>query len=219
MRQSLTLLNATLAYRLTVTNRTGAPIQNLLIVADMISAHASMSREEQLSGPISAAVTKQRIDRLDPGESRVVQGEFRLPFPQIVPIRTEILVPMLESQDIAEAKRTVDIVMTEKDDGSMVFEPAVLKVKAGETIRLAFVNMGETDHEFVMDTNEAVLEHKAQMEKFPEMEHADANSLTLAPGASGEIVWTFANAGDFTFACLIPGHYESGMKGDITVSQ
>lgn len=119
----------------------------------------------------------------------------------------------------AQAKRTVDIVMTEKDDGSMVFEPAVLKVKAGETIRLAFVNKGETDHEFVMDTNEAVLEHKAQMEKFPEMEHADANSLTLAPGASGEIVWTFANAGDFTFACLIPGHYESGMKGDITVSQ
>lgn len=119
----------------------------------------------------------------------------------------------------AAATRTVDIVMTEKDDGSMVFEPSVLKVKAGETIRLAFVNKGETDHEFVMDTNEAVLEHKVQMEKFPEMEHADANSLTLAPGASGEIVWTFANAGDFTFACLIPGHYESGMRGDITVAQ
>lgn len=117
------------------------------------------------------------------------------------------------------AKRTVDIVMAEKDDGSMVFEPAVLKVKAGETIRLKFINKGETDHEFVMDTNEAVLEHKVQMEKFPEMEHADANSLRLAPGASGEIVWTFANAGDFQFACLIPGHYEAGMKGDITVAR
>jgi uncharacterized cupredoxin-like copper-binding protein len=120
--------------------------------------------------------------------------------------------------DAAKIKRTVNIAMSEKDDGSMVFEPAVLKVKAGETIRLKFTNKGETDHEFVMDTTEAVLEHKAVMEKFPEMEHADPNSLRLAPGARGEIIWTFANAGDFTFACLIPGHYESGMKGDISVS-
>ncbi|BCH22361.1 cupredoxin domain-containing protein [Mesorhizobium sp. L-8-3] len=117
-----------------------------------------------------------------------------------------------------EAKRTVKITMAEKDDGSMVFEPAVLKVKAGETVRLKFTNKGETDHEFVMDTNEAVMEHKVQMEKFPEMEHADANSLRLAPGKSGEIIWTFANTGDFTFACLIPGHFEAGMKGGITVA-
>lgn len=117
-----------------------------------------------------------------------------------------------------EVKRTVKISMAEKDDGSMVFEPAVLKVKAGETIRLKFTNKGETDHEFVMDTNEAVMKHKAQMEKFPEMEHADPNSLRLAPGKSGEIVWTFANSGDFTFACLIPGHYDAGMKGGITVA-
>ncbi|MGO4842604.1 cupredoxin domain-containing protein, partial [Rhizobiaceae sp. 2RAB30] len=100
-----------------------------------------------------------------------------------------------------EVKRTVKITMAEKDDGSMVFEPAVLQVKAGETIRLKFTNTGETDHEFVMDTNTALMEHKVQMEKFPEMEHADANSLRLAPGKSGEIVWTFANTGDFTFAC------------------
>ncbi|TIQ58561.1 MAG: hypothetical protein E5X61_02555 [Mesorhizobium sp.] len=25
-------------------------------------------------------------------------------------------------------------------------------------------------------------------------------------------------AGEFGFACLIPGHYDSGMKGDITVA-
>jgi uncharacterized cupredoxin-like copper-binding protein len=80
----------------------------------------------------------------------------------------------------AKAGRTVDIVMAEKDDGAMVFEPAALKVKAGETIRLKFTNKGATDHEFVMDTGQAVLEHKAEMAKFPEMEHADPNSLRLA---------------------------------------
>jgi uncharacterized cupredoxin-like copper-binding protein len=120
--------------------------------------------------------------------------------------------------EAAKAKRTVKIAMSEKDDGSMAFEPAVLTVKAGETIRLKFTNKGETDHEFVMDVHEGIMEHKALMEKFPEMEHSDPNSIRLAPGAKGEIVWTFANAGDFTFACLIPGHYESGMKGDISVA-
>ena len=63
------------------------------------------------------------------------------------------------------------------------------------------------------------MKHKAVMEKFPDMEHADANSIRLAPGKTGEIVWTFSNAGDYVFACLIPGHYESGMKGNIQVSQ
>ena len=100
----------------------------------------------------------------------------------------------------------------------MVFEPAVLKVKEGETIRLKFQNTGETDHEFVMDTPAAIQEHKALMQKFPEMEHADPNSIRLAAGGKGEIIWTFAKSGEFGFACLIPGHYESGMKGDITVA-
>ena len=118
----------------------------------------------------------------------------------------------------AAVKRTVTISMKEKDDGAMVFEPAVLKVKKGETIRLKFNNMGETDHEFVMDRHEGIQEHKALMEKFPEMVHADPNSIRLAAGGNGEIIWTFAKAGEFSFACLIPGHYESGMKGNITVA-
>ncbi|MEQ1945406.1 cupredoxin family protein [Mesorhizobium sp. VNQ89] len=118
-----------------------------------------------------------------------------------------------------KVKRTVNITMAEKDDGAMVFEPAAIKVKAGETIRLRFTNKGEADHEYVMDEEPTVMEHKAVMAKFPEMEHADANSIRLAPGKTGEILWTFSNAGDFVFACLIPGHYESGMKGNIQVSQ
>ncbi|CAG1012191.1 MAG: cupredoxin family protein [Rhizobiaceae bacterium] len=117
----------------------------------------------------------------------------------------------------ADASRTVTITMMERGDGGMVFEPASLGVAAGETLRLKFVNKGELDHEFVMDVHEGIMEHKELMERFPEMEHDDPNSIRLAPGATGEIVWTFAKAGDFGFACLIPGHYDSGMKGDIKV--
>lgn len=118
----------------------------------------------------------------------------------------------------AEANRTVNITMSEKDDGTMRFEPAVLEVTQGETVRLKFHNDGKLEHEFVMDVHEGILEHKALMEKFPEMEYADPNSIRLAPGGKGEIIWTFANAGEFGFACLIPGHYDAGMKGDIKVA-
>jgi len=88
LRFSLTLMNATLAYRLELANRGAAALTGVTIGADMISAHASLSREEQLSGPSAGnGAAAQRIERLEPGERRVVEGEFRLPFRQIVPIR------------------------------------------------------------------------------------------------------------------------------------
>ena len=117
-----------------------------------------------------------------------------------------------------KAKRSITIVMKEKEDGSMVFEPSTLNVRKGETVRLRFLNKGETDHEYVMDIEKTVLEHKEVMAKFPEMEHDDPNAIRLAPGKSGEIIWTFTNSGEFTFACLIPGHYEAGMKGALKVA-
>jgi uncharacterized cupredoxin-like copper-binding protein len=118
-----------------------------------------------------------------------------------------------------DATRTIDIIMRETADGQMLFEPASLDVREGETVRLKFHNAGETDHEFVMDTTDAVIEHKARMEASPGMQHDDPNAIRLAPGATGEIVWTFANAGEFIFACLIPGHYESGMHGLLRVAR
>ena len=117
-----------------------------------------------------------------------------------------------------KAKRTINITMREDQDGNMIFAPNKLQFRQGETVTLNFVNKGETKHEFVMDTQENVLEHKAAMEKNPDMEHADDNSLSLEPGEKGQIIWTFAKSGDFAFACLIPGHYESGMHGPLKVT-
>lgn len=115
--------------------------------------------------------------------------------------------------------RTVEIFMSEKDDGQMLFEPTSLQVVEGETIRFTIKNTGEIEHEFVLDSHHKVMEHKAIMAKFPEMEHDDPNAVRLMEGTSGEIIWTFSKTGTFEFACLIPGHYESGMKGDITVAK
>lgn len=118
----------------------------------------------------------------------------------------------------SKISQTIRVTMTETEDGKMVYTPASVVVQEGETIRFAISNAGGADHEFVLDTHAEIMDHKMAMEKFPEMEHDDPNSVRLAPGKSGEIVWTFTNSGVLEFACLIPGHYEAGMRGDVTVT-
>lgn len=116
--------------------------------------------------------------------------------------------------------REIGVVMKETEDGGMIFEPASIAVEKGQTVRFKLVNAGELEHEFILGDRGAILEHKAETEVADAMaHHDDPNSLRLAPGMQGELVWTFANPGRFEFACLIPGHYDAGMKGALTVSE
>ena len=56
------------------------------------------------------------------------------------------------------------------------------------------------------------------MQKTPEMEHKDPNQVRVAPGQVGEVVWHFTKAGKVDFGCLMPGHYDAGMKGTVEVN-
>ena len=51
------------------------------------------------------------------------------------------------------------------------------------------------------------------------MEQEEPGKIILEPGKQGEIVWQFTKAGVVDFACLLPGHYEAGMKGTINVNR
>ena len=115
---------------------------------------------------------------------------------------------------VANVTRTIKVDMTD----AMRFKASNIAVKQGETIRFAVSNSGKLKHEMVLGTEKELKEHSEAMKKNPEMEHADANMLTLAPGKSGEIVWQFTRAGKVNFACLQPGHYDAGMKGVVTVA-
>ena len=115
---------------------------------------------------------------------------------------------------LANVVKTIEVSMG--DD--MRFKPDTINVKQGETIRFVIKNTGTTDHEMVLGTSEDIREHREMMKKMPGMVHADANSVRVQPGKSGEIIWNFDLAGAFEFACLIPGHSEAGMKGNITVN-
>lgn len=111
--------------------------------------------------------------------------------------------------------RTVTVDMT--DD--MRFHSSEIAVKQGETIRFVAKNSGKVKHEMVLGTAKDLKDHYEVMKKNPEMEHADANMITVAPSKSGEIIWHFTKAGKVDFGCLQPGHFDAGMKGVVNVAR
>ena len=120
-----------------------------------------------------------------------------------------------EAGEASKVTRTVAVNMTD----AMQFKPAKVSVKQGETIRFVVNNQGQLKHEFVLGKVESLKEHAALMLKFPKMEHADPNMVSLPPSHSGEVIWKFTRAGPVDFACLQPGHFEAGMKGEVQVAK
>ena len=112
--------------------------------------------------------------------------------------------------------RVVQITMKE-EDGKMLFAPDTIAVKKGEQIRFVIKNEGELTHEFMLASKADNDKHAVLMQKYPDMEHDDPNGKTLQTKNANDIVWKFTKAGEFEFACLIPGHREAGMHGKVVV--
>ena len=133
-----------------------------------------------------------------------------------------------------DVSRTVTVTMTDNR-----YSPENIEVKKGETIRFVVENKGEFVHEFNIGTARMHKAHQKEMMMMMEhgvlepdkinhdkmkmdmgggktMEHNDPNSALVEPGKSAEIIWKFDKAGKLEFACNVPGHYESGMVGNIT---
>ncbi|MBF7051911.1 copper-binding protein [Halomonas sp. KAO] len=118
--------------------------------------------------------------------------------------------------------------------GDMWFNPGSLDIAPGETIKFEIVNTGNLEHEFVIGDAEAQESHREMMQEMggshgngghgshgghgmAEGEHGGSMpSVTIAPGETAELVWTAPrNVDVLEYACNIPGHYESGMFGNI----
>ena len=84
---SLSLVNATLTYRMTLTNSGEDDLTDLVVRGDMISAHASLPVDQQKAGAGSVLAERHRVARLRSGASAVFTGEFHLPLNAIRPIR------------------------------------------------------------------------------------------------------------------------------------
>ena len=109
--------------------------------------------------------------------------------------------------------RTVTVEMAD----NMRYTPSEIQVKKGETVRFVVKNVGKVRHELSLGTEKELLEHLEQMKKNPGMEHDEPSKITLDAGKQGEIVWQFTKAGTVNFACLMPGHFEAGLKGQVKV--
>lgn len=137
--------------------------------------------------------------------------------------------------EASKASRTVTVVMRDN-----LYEPETIAVKAGETVRFVVKNEGEFVHEFNIGTPAMHAAHQEQMMMMVEhgalepdkinrdrmkmdmgggktMDHSDPNSVLLEPGESSEIVWTFTKTAELEFACNVPGHYDSGMVGKLSI--
>tara|TARA_B100000614_G_scaffold61055_1_gene54065 strand:- start:368 stop:865 length:498 start_codon:yes stop_codon:yes gene_type:complete len=119
------------------------------------------------------------------------------------------------------------------------YEPNLIEVKKGETIKFVITNLGEMVHEYNIGTKEMHIKHQPEMQKLIDHEiitydkidkkkmkemskkdhslaHSHSNSVMLEPQGQGEIIWKFSKDINLEMACNIPGHYESGMVGKIT---
>ena len=113
--------------------------------------------------------------------------------------------------------RSVEVRM----DDQMRFTPNRLDVRAGETVRFVVHNDGKTEHEMVLGSEEDIKAHALAMQKGAGQGHAHNHgggvAITVAAGQRGELVVKFDQARTLEMACLIPGHYEAGMRGTVNV--
>ncbi len=138
-----------------------------------------------------------------------------------------------EEGDPNKIDRVVNIKMYDN-----YYEPNLVKIKKGETIKFIIENLGEMVHEYNIGTKEMHIKHQPEMQKLIDHEillvdkidkikmkkmskmdhslgHSHANSIMLEPKSSGEIIWKFSKDINLEMACNIPGHYESGMVGNL----
>tara|TARA_Y100001954_G_C15710981_1_gene552992 strand:+ start:534 stop:1043 length:510 start_codon:yes stop_codon:yes gene_type:complete len=138
-----------------------------------------------------------------------------------------------EEGDPNKIDRVVNIKMYDN-----YYEPNLVKIKKGETIKFIIENLGEMVHEYNIGTKEMHIKHQPEMQKLIDHEiilvdkidkikmkkmskmdhslgHSHANSIMLEPKSSGELIWKFSKDINLEMACNIPGHYESGMVGNL----
>ena len=115
--------------------------------------------------------------------------------------------------DPGKVTRTIKVRMSD----SMRFMPSGFTVAPNETVKFVISNHGKVMHEMLIGTTGELKKHAELMRKFPGMEHDEAYMAHVKPGQNGEIVWQFTKPGEYSFACMVPGHFEAGMVGKLLV--
>ncbi|CAN5685743.1 plastocyanin/azurin family copper-binding protein [soil metagenome] len=120
--------------------------------------------------------------------------------------------------DAADADRVVAV--TASDD--LAFDPAQIEVTKGETIEFDVSNPGTVGHEFVIGDDEFQAAHEDEMAGMGGdggmLPPDEVYAISVAPDETRSIAWTFSMDGVVKYGCHVPGHYEAGMVGAVTVT-
>lgn len=113
------------------------------------------------------------------------------------------------------AALTIEIKATD----ALQFEPPALTVKAGSPIRFVVTNTGSTDHEFYIGDQAAQEAHGIEMGgmQMGSMMPDETDGMSVPAGQTKTLDYTFTEAGATLIGCHVPGHYEAGMKINVTV--
>ena len=114
------------------------------------------------------------------------------------------------------------------------YQPASIMVRAGRRVTFAVHNAGKLPHEFILGDRATQLDHERQMQAAPPETgdtHTHAHmhdmaamaaaspsgALTVRPGETRRLTWTFDKPGIVLYGCHVLGHWAAGMKGTIVV--
>jgi uncharacterized cupredoxin-like copper-binding protein len=119
-----------------------------------------------------------------------------------------------------DGERTIQVDMVDT-----AFEPDTLEVDEGDTVRFEFTNTGENPHDAFIGNAAAQQDHEREMRETVDADHGmdgmgtedEDDGITLEPGESGDLTYTFEQARTIEVGCHQPDHYEAGMKVHITV--
>jgi uncharacterized cupredoxin-like copper-binding protein len=109
--------------------------------------------------------------------------------------------------------RTIEVAMT--DDA---YGPSTMAVATGQTVRFVFRNEGTVLHDALIGDAAVQAEHDAGMRTGMAHVPGAVPMVSVAPGATGDLVYTFTRPGTVLIGCHEPGHYARGMRAVITVS-
>jgi uncharacterized cupredoxin-like copper-binding protein len=113
-------------------------------------------------------------------------------------------------------------------DDRFRYRPDAIVVRAGRRVTFAVTNAGDLPHEFVLGDRATQLAHERQMQTAATGGHAhthgagtqpasSSGGLTVPPGETRRLTWTFDEPGIVLYGCHVLGHWAAGMKGTIVV--
>ncbi len=94
------------------------------------------------------------------------------------------------------------------------FSVSKLDVKPGERVRFVVHNTDPIDHELIVGALPVQLRHESGREAH---HRAKPGEVSVPLFETATTPYTFGEAGTVLFGCHLPGHWDYGMQGRITV--